>query len=144
MVYTTSGASADVSGGGVRLNMIPKDGGNVFNGSAFAGYQNKSFQTDNLTDALKLRGLRSADGIDKLSNFEASLGGPIKKDKIWFFLSARTFHLDTLPADASRGRPPGVDPQSITARSEIIASARRTVAVYNDGRQNRGAARRTF
>ena len=28
MVYTTSGASADVSGGGVRLNMIPRDGGN--------------------------------------------------------------------------------------------------------------------
>ena len=29
MVYTTSGASADVSGGGVRLNMIPRDGGNT-------------------------------------------------------------------------------------------------------------------
>ena len=28
MVYTTSGASADVAGGGVRLNMIPRDGGN--------------------------------------------------------------------------------------------------------------------
>src|SRR5438477_12600346 len=74
MVYTTSGGSADVSGGGVRLNMVPKDGGNVFNGSAFAGYQNKSFQSDNLNDSLKARGLKSADGIDKLSNFEASLG----------------------------------------------------------------------
>ena len=70
MVYTTSGAAADVSGGGVRLNMIPKDGGNRFNGSVFAGYQNKSFQTDNLTDELKARGLKSADGIDKLSNVE--------------------------------------------------------------------------
>ena len=29
MVYTTSGASADVAGGGVRLNMIPRDGGNT-------------------------------------------------------------------------------------------------------------------
>ena len=73
MVYTTSGASADVSGGGVQLNMIPKDGGNRFNGSVFAGYQNKSFQTDNLTDELKARGLKSADGIDKLSNFEGVL-----------------------------------------------------------------------
>src|SRR5829696_3675098 len=33
MVYTTSGASADVAGGGVRLNMIPRDGGNTMNGS---------------------------------------------------------------------------------------------------------------
>ena len=118
MVYTTSGAAADVSGGGVRLNMIPKDGGNVFNGSSFAGYQDKSFQTDNLTDELMARGLKSADGIDKLSNFEASLGGPIKKDRIWFFLSARTFHLDTLPADAfNADGSPGVDPQSINERA---------------------------
>ena len=29
MVYTTSGASADVAGGGIRLNMIPRDGGNT-------------------------------------------------------------------------------------------------------------------
>ena len=85
-----------MSGGGVKLNMIPKDGGNRFNGSVFGGYQSKNFQTDNLTDALKARGLKSADGIDKLSNVEASFGGPIKKDRVWFFLSARTFHLDTL------------------------------------------------
>ena len=105
MVYTTSGASADVSGGGVRLNMIPRDGGNTFSGSVFGGYQTKSFQTDNLTDELKARGLRSTDGIDKLYNIEASLGGPIKKDKLWFFMSARTFHLDTLPADVFLGTP---------------------------------------
>ncbi len=126
MVYTTSGASADVSGGGVRLNMIPRDGGNTFAGSVFGGYQTKGFQTDNLTDDLQARGLRSTDGIDKLYNMEASLGGPIKKDKIWFFMSARTFHLDTLPADVflasgpatataapPRGTEPGVDPQKI-------------------------------
>ena len=145
MVYTTSGASADVSGGGVRLNMIPKDGGNTFSGSAFAGYQDKSFQTDNLTDELKARGLKSADGIDRLSNFEASLGGPIKKDRVWFFLSARTFHLDTLPADAfNADGSPGVDPQSInSAQARIIwqISAKNKLSVYNDRiGKNRGAA----
>src|SRR5215813_10333247 len=59
MVYTTSGASADVSGGGVRLNMIPRDGGNRLTGSVFGGYQTKAFQTDNLTQSLKDRGLSS-------------------------------------------------------------------------------------
>ena len=157
MVYTTSGASADVSGGGVRLNMIPRDGGNTFNGSVFAGYQNKSFQTDNLTDELKARGLRSADGIDKLSNFEASLGGPIKKDKVWFFMSARTFHLDTLPADVFHASGPATRPRrrraapsrasirrTSTARRRASPgrSARRTSSsVYNDRLgKNRGAA----
>src|SRR5262249_383208 len=65
MVYTTSGAAADVSGGGVRLNMIPKDGGNTLSGSLFGGFQDKSFQSDNLTEELQQRGLRSTDGIDR-------------------------------------------------------------------------------
>ena len=145
MVYTTSGAAADVSGGGVRLNMVPKDGGNIFSGSFFAGFQDKSFQTNNLTNALKARGLKSADGIDRLSNFEASLGGPIKKDKVWFFMSARTFHLDTLPADVfNADGSPGVDPQSIaSAQARVIwqISSKHKLAVYNDRiGKNRGAA----
>ena len=77
------------SGGGVRLNMIPNDGGNAMSGSLFAGFQDKSFQSDNLSDELKQQGLRSTDGIDRLYNIEGSFGGPIKKDKIWFFGSAR-------------------------------------------------------
>src|SRR3954453_10395076 len=105
MVYTTSGASADVSGGGVRLNMIPRDGGNTFSGSGFFGYQNKSFQSNNLTDDLKKRGLSTPDGIDKLSNFEGSVGGPIKKDQVWYFASARNFQLDTLPANTFNSIP---------------------------------------
>ena len=117
MVYTTSGAAADVSGGGVRLNMIPRDGGNTFNGSLFLGYQNKSFQSSNLTDSLKARGVKTPDGIDKLSNIEGSIGGPIKKDKIWFFGSARTFHLNTLPADALVGLPGTAGPNHAPAPS---------------------------
>src|SRR4249919_823190 len=91
MVYTTSGASADVAGGGVRLNMIPRDGGNQLNGSLFLGYQDKSFQSDNLTDDLRARGLRTADGIGKLYNIEGAFGGPIKKDSVWIFGSVRDF-----------------------------------------------------
>jgi outer membrane receptor protein involved in Fe transport len=158
MVYTTSGANADVAGGGVRLNMIPKDGGNQIKGSFFAALQDKSLTADNLSDDLKARGLRSTDGIDKLSNFEASLGGPIKKDKVWFFASARTFHLDTLPADVFVGIPgsgtpfsapkpgteAGVDKQSINSaqvRFTWQMSTNTKLAVYNDRlAKNRGAA----
>jgi hypothetical protein len=158
MVYTTSGAGADASGGGVRLNMIPRDGGNTFNGSFFAGYQNHSFQSSNLTDALKARGLKTPDGIQKLSNFEGSLGGPIKESKVWFFGSARSFHLNTLPADALNAVPgtvgpnhaptpdvnsPGVDPQSINsfqARLVWQISQKTKLSAYNDRLlKNRGA-----
>src|SRR3954462_9500805 len=104
MVYTPSGASADVSGGGVRLNMIPRDGGNRPSGSIFLGYQRQSFQSDNVNDDLRKRGLTTSDGIGKLSNLEGSLGGPIKKDKVWYFGSARLFYLDTLPANTFYGQ----------------------------------------
>jgi hypothetical protein len=157
MVYTTSGASADVSGGGVRLNMIPRDGGNKTSGSVFSGYQTKDFQTDNLTQSLQDRGLRSTDGIKRLYNVEAALGGPIKKDKIWYFMSARTFHLDTLPADVflasgpatataapPRGTEPGVDPQkinSVQARITWQISPKNKFSIYNDRLgKDRGAA----
>src|SRR3954470_8669897 len=149
MVYTTSGASADVSGGGVRLNMIPRDGGNRFSGSVFSGYQNQSFQSDNLTSDLKSRGLKTPDGIEKLWNIEGSLGGRIIRDKMWFFGSARAFHLNTLPADALVGIPGtalpnraptqsaerGVDPQKINsfqARMVWQISQNTKLSAYND------------
>lgn len=158
MVYTTSGASADVAGGGVRLNMVPRDGGNSFKGSLFLGYQNESFQSDNLTDDLIKRGLKSTDGIGKLANIEGALGGPIKKDKVWFFVSARNFVLDTLPANTFYGidgtatptsaplpsDKKGVDPQSIRsvqARFTWQVSPKNKLAVYNDRLlKNRGSA----
>jgi hypothetical protein len=149
MVYTTSGAGTDVSGGGVRLNMIPRDGGNKFNGSIFSGYQDQNYQSDNLTDELKARGLRTPDGIAKLWNVEGALGGPIKKDKVWFFGSARAFHLNTLPADALVGIPGtalpnkaptpsterGVDPQKINSFQARIVwqiSDKTKLSAYND------------
>jgi hypothetical protein len=145
MVYTTSGASADVSGGGVRLNMIPRDGGNTISGSLFSGYQRKGFQTDNLTQALRDRGLKSTDGINRLYNVEGALGGPIKKDKIWFFGSFRTFHLDTLPADVfNADGSPGIDPQKINSAQARVTwqiSPKNKLSVYNDRLgKDRGAA----
>ena len=157
MVYTTSGASADVSGGGVRLNMIPRDGGNQLSGSLFLGYQDQSFQSDNVTDDLRARGLRTADGIGKLANIEGAVGGPIRKDKIWYFASARNFQLDTLPANTFVGIPgtatpfsaplpsseQGVDPQSIRsfqARITWQMSPKNKLSIYNDRLlKNRGS-----
>ncbi|MFN7918048.1 MAG: carboxypeptidase regulatory-like domain-containing protein [Vicinamibacterales bacterium] len=158
MVYTTSGASADVAGGGVRLNQIPRDGGNRLSGSLFLGYQQESFQGDNVSQDLINRGLRASDGIEKLYNIEGAVGGPIKKDRIWYFVSARNFVLNTLPSNtfegvAGTGGPNaaptasntrGVDPQSIrSVQARIIwqISQKNKFAVYNDRiLKNRGSA----
>jgi hypothetical protein len=44
VTYQTAGLGAEVSGGGVRINMIPKEGGNRISGSAFVGGTNGSWQ----------------------------------------------------------------------------------------------------
>ncbi len=89
MTYQTAGAGADVSPGGVRVNIVPRDGGNEFHGSFFGAWSDGAWQSDNLTSELRALGVRNVDKIDKIWDFNFGLGGPILKDKLWFYGSAR-------------------------------------------------------
>ena len=53
--FETGAISAEMGTGGIRVNMIPKEGGNTFKGTFFLNGTNNSFQSDNLTDASKAR-----------------------------------------------------------------------------------------
>jgi len=85
----TSSLSAEGATGGVRINFIPKDGGNTFGNSTFFTFANQSMQGNNYTDALKAAGLATPTQINFTYDINESLGGPIKKDKIWFWFSTR-------------------------------------------------------
>src|SRR5947209_6731463 len=63
MVYQTGGGSVDSPTGGLKLNLVPKEGGNAFHGSMFAGYESSSLQSDNLSPFLKANGVRVVDKI---------------------------------------------------------------------------------
>jgi Carboxypeptidase regulatory-like domain len=152
--YQTSGISAETSSGGVRLNMIPREGGNKFAGAFFSSYRDGDWQADNFSQDLKDRGLPNASAIDRIYDLNFSIGGPIKQDKLWFFTSARqwsvnapiagTFVTDgSGPAIASclqaaRTSTPceqGIDDQKI--RSALVrmtwqASPRNKIAAYFD------------
>jgi hypothetical protein len=99
MAYQTAGAGTDVSGGGVRLNMIPKEGGNRYSGAFFGAWEPGAWQSDNLTQSLRDRGLSVPDKISKIYDFNGSFGGPIARDKLWFFTSARRWGVDAPIAD---------------------------------------------
>jgi len=85
----TSGASAENAVGGVRINLIPQSGGNGFSGSVFATGVNSSFQSSNFTQELKERGLKAVNGIKALYDINPGAGGPITRDRVWFYTSAR-------------------------------------------------------
>ena len=91
MVLQTSGISAEVNADGPVMNIVPKQGGNTFQTIINGLYSNHSMESDNLTDELRSRGLNNANKRVKIFDAAASLGGPIKKDKIWFFGAYRTW-----------------------------------------------------
>src|SRR3989454_5152437 len=87
--YQTSSVTAEVSGGGVYTNMVPKDGGNQFHGDLFLGGVGSSFVGANIDQKLMTRGVTGQSAVNKINDFDGSQGGPIKKDKLWFLLTGR-------------------------------------------------------
>jgi hypothetical protein len=89
MTVDTSAASAEYASGGVRVNLIPREGGNVYSGTVFTSFTNASLQGDNLTEELIARGLERPNTVKKTWEINPGLGGPLKRDKLWFFFSTR-------------------------------------------------------
>jgi hypothetical protein len=85
----TTSLSADLPTGGVRINFIPRDGGNRFANSAFFTFANKGLQGDNFSDELRAAGLATPTKIVNNFDFNEAFGGPIKRDKVWFWFSTR-------------------------------------------------------
>src|SRR5262245_8986381 len=83
------GNSAEWELGGVQVNLIPKSGGNRFSGYFYAGYTNSDLNSSAVPDDLKARNLPTIGSVDYIYDYSGSLGGPIKKDKLWFFTAQR-------------------------------------------------------
>jgi hypothetical protein len=75
--------------GGVKVNYVPREGGNAFRFSVFGTGVNESFQGNNYSDELKARGLNTPNSLRKAYDVNGSVGGPILRDRLWFFASAR-------------------------------------------------------
>ena len=98
--YQTSALSAEVQGSGVRLNMIPKDGGNAFKGSVFWSRTPGEWQSNNFTPELQATGLRAPNRVESIHDFNPGLGGPIRRDRLWFFTSYRRWGVDQTITDS--------------------------------------------
>src|SRR5262245_6123100 len=89
VVINTSGGLGEAEGAGVNLNIIPKDGGNIFRGSAFGNTAKSWMQASNFTDSLKAQGLRTPAKLNTLYDMDVQGGGRILKDKLWFYMTVR-------------------------------------------------------
>jgi len=87
--YQTSSLPAEAPVGGVQINMIPHDGGNTFHGGAFATGANSSMQWNNLDQNLQNLGFKVQNRVQSVYDINLTLGGPVMKDKLWFFSTFR-------------------------------------------------------
>ena len=85
----TGGLGAESEMSGIRTNVIPREGGNTFRGTFASAFTNHNLQTDNLTEAFKTAGLLSVNTVFKIYDINPSFGGPVKKDRLWFYASGR-------------------------------------------------------
>ena len=113
-MQTASGtAESDVSG--VYMNMVTKSGGNRFNSDNNFYFMNDALQGDNIDDDLRGAPRPWLGGADRrrrqpdrhLVRLELDLGGPVVKDRLFFFGALRRWRLDqfqigALNADGSQ------------------------------------------
>src|SRR5207342_2463477 len=88
LTYSTGSESAEIQSSGIRVNSVPKDGGNTFSGSFFLYGQGGALQSDNRSDAMKAiqpNGLPliTTAGTAYDWQINPSFGGPIMRDKLW-------------------------------------------------------------
>jgi hypothetical protein len=87
--FDYSSGTAESVGSGVAINMIPKEGGNSFKVSFFGTAANDKFQGSNYTPELKAAGLSTPNSLYRVYDVDPSGGGPIMREKLWFYASAR-------------------------------------------------------
>jgi hypothetical protein len=87
--FTTGGSDVRVPTGGIGISLVTKRGTNNFHGSAGVNFAHDDLQWSNLPDELKgdarLLGSDKADHTDQINDYAFDLGGPIVKDKLWFY-----------------------------------------------------------
>ena len=89
VALTTSGGLGEAEVGGPTISIVPKTGGNTFKGTVYFGGVGSRMVGSNYTEALRIAGLSTPGSLLKQWDANAAVGGPIKKDKLWFFATAR-------------------------------------------------------
>jgi hypothetical protein len=90
MQVLVGGGLGESETGGPIANIIPKSGGNTYSGSAFVSGTQSRFQSNNIDDALRAQGIPSPPTVRKNWDTSGSLGGPILRDRFWFFGNIRS------------------------------------------------------
>jgi hypothetical protein len=164
--YVTGADSAEMAQGGIRINMIPKDGGNTIRGVVFGNYAGSGWDANNLRDNLQGdftfnapdpatgkvgNRLTNVSRIEKIWDFNPSVGGPIMRDRLWWYATFRHWGAEKTVADSYRNalgpaattyqpdlNSPGIDDGHIVSTSGRITAqlgSKDKIAYYHDNQR---------
>jgi hypothetical protein len=85
VTFSLSGGLGEAPTGGPQMNIVPRAGGNMFSGSLFVTGANGALQGDNITQEIRDAGLTGRNELKKLWEVNPALGGPIRRDRLWFY-----------------------------------------------------------
>ena len=123
--FTTSGMGAESGTSGIRINIIPRDGGNNLSGQFFGGGTQRGMTFENFNSRMGAMGIRGPSDdevygvegaesgtpkISKVYDVNVGIGGPILRDKLWFYSSYRDWGSDNIELNTfNRDGSPAVD-----------------------------------
>ena len=79
--------SAESNVPGAAINMTVKSGSNQLHSGFLYDWEGKSLQSDNMNADLQVKGIGITDQFSKYHDLNLNGGGPISKDKLWWFYS---------------------------------------------------------
>src|SRR3954468_14524988 len=91
MQVLISGGLGEAENGAPTINIIPKSGGNQFKGSAFYSFSGNWATSNNVDDRMRGFGITQPPALRTNWDGSGSIGGPLKRDRLWFFANVRAW-----------------------------------------------------
>jgi outer membrane receptor protein involved in Fe transport len=120
------GANAEYGGfTGVASNSLFRSGSNVFRGLFETLYENDAMTGTNVSDEVLEENAGLTPGsTDYITDTTFQIGGPIKRDKVWFFTSFQYYRPQTAPSSYPPTPPPGYTSTGIGPQARLEKSPR--------------------
>jgi hypothetical protein len=103
MQITTSSTDPRIQTPGAQLNMVTKRGTNDFKGSARAFKTSQKYQADPKIPGDAIGYLSTINQIQKIDDNGGEIGGPILKDRLWFWGAYGKQNIDIVTATVING-----------------------------------------
>lgn len=141
----TASHDVEMQGPGVMMNMVVKSGSNDWHGAAKYFYENDAMVSSNVDQRLEDAGVGEGNPNTLLSDLSLQLGGPIWRDRAWFFVDYWNFKVERLILGVPETDPDDTKLTDWTVNGTVQLTENHKVNIrYLTGRKfrsNRGASR---